>query len=236
MTKHCKKHQPIRIRLETTYQFLRQLAAHNDREWFAANRPMYLEAKDEVERLTTRIITSLTQIDPRAARLQPSDCLYRIYRDTRFSPDKTPYKTHIGVFINPPKGKKSLTAGYYLHFEPDNSFISGGTVCLPSPIIKRIRQDVYDNIEEYIGIVESPEFRKFFTSVGENPLKTAPKGFPKDWPHIAYLRPRDFCVTHHVADTFMMRKDLPEKALPIFRQIQRFNDFINYSIAPPDSD
>lgn len=222
--------------MEKVYEFLRLIAANNNREWFNANRPLYLEAKSEVEKLTSHLIMSVARIDPRAAHLQPSDCLYRIYRDTRFSPDKTPYKTHIGIFINPPAGKKSLTAGYYVHFEPDNSFISGGTVCLPSPIIKRIRQDIYDNIEEYRAIVESPEFRKYFTSVGENLLKTAPKGFPKDWPYIAYLRPRDFCVSHLVPDSYMKEKDLPEKILPVFRQIQRFNDFMNYSIAPPSSD
>lgn len=220
--------------MEKVYEFLRLIATNNNREWFNANRPLYLEAKNEVEELTSRLIMSVARIDPRAAHLQPSDCLYRIYRDTRFSPDKTPYKTHIGIFINPPAGKKSLTAGYYVHFEPDNSFISGGTVCLPSPIIKRIRQDIYDNIEEYRAIVESPEFRKYFTSVGENLLKTAPKGFPKDWPYIAYLRPRDFCVSHMVPDAYMKEKDLPEKILPVFRQIQRFNDFMNYSIAPPE--
>ncbi len=208
--------------------------ANNNREWFAANKPLYLEVKSEIEELTARLIASLAQIDPQAARLQPSDCLYRIYRDTRFSPDKTPYKNHIGIFINPPGGKKALTAGYYVHFEPENSFISGGTVCLPSPIIKRIRQDIYDNIEEYLGIVESPEFKKYFSSVGENLLKTAPKGFPKDWPYVAYLRPRDFCVTHQVPDSFMTAKEMPEKVLPIFRQIKRFNDFMNYSIAPPE--
>lgn len=220
--------------MEKVYEFLRLIAANNNREWFNANRPLYLEAKNEVEELTSRLIMSVARIDPRAAHLQPSDCLYRIYRDTRFSPDKTPYKTHIGIFINPPAGKKSLTAGYYVHFEPDNSFISGGTVCLPSPIIKRIRQDIYDNIEEYLAIVESPEFRRYFTSVGENLLKTAPKGFPKNWPYIAYLRPRDFCVSHLVPDSYMKEKDLPEKILPVFRQIQRFNDFMNYSIAPPE--
>lgn len=220
--------------MEKVYEFLRLIAANNNREWFNANRTLYLEAKSEVEKLTARLIMSVARIDPRAAHLQPSDCLYRIYRDTRFSPDKTPYKTHIGIFINPPAGKKSLTAGYYVHFEPDNSFISGGTVCLPSPIIKRIRQDIYDNIEEYLAIVESPEFRRYFTSVGENLLKTAPKGFPKDWPYIAYLRPRDFCVSHMVPDAYMKEKDLPEKILPVFRQIQRFNDFMNYSIAPPE--
>ena len=222
--------------MEKIYSFLRLLAANNNREWFAANKPTYLAAKEEIERLTARLLVVTSQIDPQAARLQPSDCLYRIYRDTRFSPDKTPFKTHIGIFINPPGGKKSLTSGYYLHCEPDNSFIAGGTVCLPPPIIKRIRQDIYDNIEEYLDIVENPDFKQYFPTVGENLLKTAPKGFPKDWPYIAYLRPRDFCTTYRVSDSFMMKKDLPELVVPIFRQIKRFSDFLNYSIEPPISE
>lgn len=210
--------------------FLKKLSANNNREWFMAHKDEYLEVKQKVENLTEKLIAAVASVDSEASRLTPSDCLYRIYRDTRFSTDKTPYKTHIGIFINPPYGKKSMTCGYYLHIEPGNCFFAAGTVCLPSPIVRAIRQSIYDEIDEYISIVESDEFREWFTTVGENPVKTAPRGFPKDWKYMNYIRPRDFVATAPMTETAMRSRTLPEDLLPVIRQAHRFNDFINYTI------
>lgn len=106
--------------------FLRSLRRHNDRVWFNDNKQRWLDVKAQVEQLTARLIAGVAEFDPDAARLQPADCLYRIYRDTRFSADKTPYKTHVGIYINPPYGKKSPRCGYYLHIEPDNCLVAAG--------------------------------------------------------------------------------------------------------------
>lgn len=216
--------------MKKTLKFLRSLRQHNDREWFNTHKEEYLEVKEEVERLTLELIAAVTTVDPEAARLRVADCTYRIYRDTRFSSDKTPYKTHIGIFVNPPGGKKSMTCGYYLHLEPDNCFFAAGTVCLPSPVVKRIRQSIYDEIDEYRSIVESPEFREWFTTVGENPVKTAPQGFPRDWEFIDYIRPRDFVTSTPLSDENVVVPGLAERLLPPIRQAKRFNDFINFSI------
>ncbi len=171
--------------------FLWELQRNNNREWFHANKPRYDEVKRRIDDLAMRLIAAVAAVDPEAAMLTPRDCTYRIYRDTRFSNDKTPYKTHIGIFINPPGGKKSLTCGYYLHLEPGKSFFAAGTICLPSPVIRAIRRSIYDNVDEYRSIVEDPQFTALFPRVGENPVKTAPQGFPKDWEYIGLIRPRD---------------------------------------------
>lgn len=211
--------------------FLRELGAHNDREWFNANKERYLNVKEEVDRLATELIALVSEVDAEASRLTPSDCTYRIYRDTRFSADKSPYKTHIGIFVNPPSGKKSMRCGYYLHIEPDNCFFAAGTVCLPSPLVKAIRQSIYDEIDEYRSIVESDEFRRVFPRIGENLLKTAPKGFPKDWRYMDYIRPKDFCCSTDIfSEESMSRDDFPRSLLPVVIQAGRFNDFINYAI------
>ncbi|WP_295727783.1 DUF2461 domain-containing protein [uncultured Muribaculum sp.] len=211
--------------------FLRELRAHNDREWFNANKERYLKVKERVDGLAAELITLVSEVDAEASRLTPADCTYRIYRDTRFSTDKSPYKTHVGIFVNPPFGKKSLRCGYYLHIEPDNCFFAAGTVCLPSPLVKAIRQSIYDEIDEYRSIVESDGFRCVFPRIGENLLKTAPKGFPKDWPYMDYIRPKDFCCSTDIfSDDSLSRDDFPRNLLPIIRQAGRFNDFINYSI------
>ena len=104
--------------MKETLKFLRDLKRNNNREWFAANRERYEHALQYTRSLTQELIDRIAEIDPSAAMLSVGDCTYRIYRDTRFSPDKTPYKTHIGIFINPPGGKKAPSGGYYFHIEP----------------------------------------------------------------------------------------------------------------------
>ncbi len=210
------------------YRFLRSLRRHNDREWFNAHKEEYLAVKAQADALTEQLIALVAEVDPRAGRLTPADCTYRIYRDTRFSADKTPYKTHIGIFVNPPTGKKGETLGYYFHLEPDESMFIMGTAWLPADKLKAIRQSIYDEIDEYREIVESPDFKRYFPSVGFDPLKTAPKGFDKNWEYIDYVRPRIFGAEMKVADDFYDADALAERLRPILRQAWLYNRFVNY--------
>lgn len=221
--------------MKTIISFLRSLRKHNDRVWFNEHKDQYLAVKEKVEALTLRLIAGITAFDPEASRLRPSDCLYRIYRDTRFSADKTPYKTHIGIYINPPGGKKSLTCGYYLHIEPDNCLVAGGCWCPDSRLIKKIRQDIYDNVEEYLEITGSAQFREYYEGVGDNPLKTAPKGFPKDWEHIDLLKPRDFTAFSPLGETDLAAPDLERRILDRMKAVKPLNDFFNYTITESES-
>lgn len=216
--------------MQKIISFLRSLRRHNDRIWFNENKERYLAVKAEVEMLTAQLIAGVAEFDPDAARLRPADCLYRIYRDTRFSADKTPYKTHIGIYICPPNGKKSNRCGYYLHLEPDNCLVAGGCWCPESLILKALRQDIYDNVEEYLEIIESPEFKRYYTSVGDNLLKTAPKGFPKDWEHIDLLKPRDYTAYTMLTKEDLQAKDFVGRVLACMKAVKPLNDFMNYTI------
>ncbi len=217
--------------MKKTLKFLRSLRRHNDREWFNAHKEEYLEVKAYIEEgLASELISQVALVDPSAVCLSAADCTYRIYRDTRFSSDKTPYKTHIGIFINPPGGKKSMTCGYYLHIEPGNCFFAAGTIGLPSPVVKAIRRSIYDEIDEYRSIVESDGFRRVFPNLGENPVKTAPQGIPRDWKYLDYVRPRDFIARGPLAEESMLSADLPHELAPYISEAKRFNDFINYTI------
>ncbi len=212
--------------------FLRSLSRHNDRIWFNEHKERYLTVKAEVEALTERLIAGVAQFDPDASRLRPADCLYRIYRDTRFSADKTPYKTHIGIYINPPFGKKSPRCGYYLHLEPDNCLVAGGAWCPPSAQLRAIRQDIYDNIEEYLEILSNADFIRYYTQVGDNLLKTAPKGFPKDWEHIELLKPRDFTAFAPLDTEDLDAPDFESRVLDRMRAVKPLNDFLNFTLDP----
>ncbi|MDE5924309.1 MAG: DUF2461 domain-containing protein, partial [Muribaculaceae bacterium] len=123
-------------------KFLKALGRNNNREWFALHKEEYLKVKEEVDRLAERLIAIVATVDPDAARFRPADVTYRIYRDTRFSTDKTPYKTHIGIFINPPAGKKSPRCGYYFHLEPEEFLVCAGNMPLPGPLTRAIRQSI----------------------------------------------------------------------------------------------
>lgn len=227
--------------MKEIFDFLKALAADNSREWLNAHEEEFKRVKSMRDLVAQRFIDTVAAIDPAAARLGVKDVTYRFMRDTRFSADKSPYKTHIGIFVCPPYGKKSLLSGYYLHLEPGESIICGGNYGLPTKMLTAIRKDIRDNIEEYTDIVENPGFKEFFPSVGSDFLKTAPKGFDKDWRYIDYVRPREFGVRMHLPDKWFYvsgknrEEGMPDltpidRLLPMLKQIKRLNDFINFSI------
>ena len=156
------------------FRFLKDLTANNNREWFNKHREEYEIARLEFENFLSTVIARISLFDESIRGIQPKECTYRIYRDTRFSSDKTPYKNHFGGYINA-KGKKSYHSGYYIHIQPEGCMLAGGSLCLPSNILKALRQSIYDNIDEYRSIVEDPEFQQFFPIVGEDFLKQLPK-------------------------------------------------------------
>lgn len=215
--------------MKETLKFLKELRINNNREWFNENKQRYNEARGRVESLTLRLLAALSEIEPECGRMAPADCMYRIYRDTRFSPDKTPYKNHIGVYMNPHGGKKSILGGFYLHLEPGNCLVAGGIWCPPASVLKALRQDIFDNVEEYLEIINAPEFGKYIDQVGEDCLKTVPKGFPKDWEHIELLRPRSFTVYSKFSDAEVCKTGFENEVMRRFRVIKPYNDFINYS-------
>ncbi len=214
--------------MKETLEFLRDLAANNNRQWFNANKDRYLRVKAACESLAERLILGLSEIEPAASYMQPSDCMYRIYRDTRFSPDKTPYKTHIGIYINPFGGKKSQFGGYYLHLEADNVHLAGGIWCPDPKVLRAVRQSVYDNVEEYLDIIENAEFKKQFTEIGAELLKTAPKGFPKDWEYIALLKPRSYTASGRLLSENFSADEILSESLRAFALLKPYNDFLNY--------
>ncbi len=212
------------------FRYLKRLRRNNTREWVAEHKDEYEQVKQLRDLTAEKFIAAIAGVDPDVAGFPVDMCVYRLVRDTRFSEDKTPYKTHIGIFVCPPYGKKALMAGYYLHLEPGKSMLWGGCYGMPTKYLTAIRKDIRDNIEEYLSIVESEEFKAIFPSVGDNPVKTAPKGFDRDWEYIDYVRPREFGATLHLDDSFFDSEDFTEKLVPALRQLKRLVDFLNFTI------
>lgn len=152
-------------------QFLTELRQNNNREWFQANKSRYDSLRkgfiDEVQQLIDRIAL----FDPEIAGLEAKDCLFRIYRDIRFSPDKTPYKIHFAAYMASCGGRGSERAGYYIHLEPGGCLLSGGVWCPPPALLKALRKDIYENIEDFVAIMEKPTFKKTYPTMEGEVLK-----------------------------------------------------------------
>jgi uncharacterized protein (TIGR02453 family) len=211
-------------------KFLRELEQNNSREWFRENKAHYdFLQKGHVD-MVQQLIDRISLFDPEIAGLEAKDCMFRIYRDIRFSPDKSPYKTHFGAYMAAQGGRKSERSGYYLHLEPDKCFLSGG-LWMPQPkLLKMVRQDIYDHIDEFISILKNPPFRALYPELEGETLKRIPAGFPPDFEHAEILRHKDFCVSTGKPDSFFTQKDWIDQAAACFEILLPFTRFLNYTV------
>lgn len=188
-------------RMKAMFDFLNDLANHNNREWFQAHKAEYESLRTVFEFMVQELITEISKFDEAVRHVQAKECIFRIYRDTRFSTDKTPYKTHFGAWITR-GGRKSEYPGYYLHIEPGNSLLAAG-IWHPDPkLIKMVRQEVLVNYDELAPVLHDTDFEKRFGSVQGSSLRTIPRGFPKDFAEPYLLMLKDFFVEHGVKDCF----------------------------------
>lgn len=210
-------------------RFLEAIAQHNDREWFAAHREWYEQARDSFSQMVEALLLRLTELDEGVSWLTVADCTYRFYRDTRFSPDKAPYKRHFGAYCNS-RGRKSIHGGYYIHLQPGHCMVAGGAWCLPPAVLKAVREDIVLRIDEFRSIVEEPRFRALYPEIGGTALKTLPKGFDRQFPFPQYLRPKDYSVAHFVDDSFYCSADWLDRTMDCFAVMKPYLDFINETI------
>jgi len=215
---------------EKTFPFLKAIRSNNNRDWYHANKDMYNEAKLEFEHITELLINETGKFDQDIRGLLPKDCIFRIFRDVRFSSDKSPYKSNFGAYFCK-GGKKGGFSGYYLHIEPDSSFIAGGIYLPPSPILKAIREDIYEHIDEFKEILAEPAFKKHFVGISADSLKTAPKGFSKDFPDIGLLKYTSYTVMKSKKDKELMDIKALTEIIEAFHSLYRFNKFINEAIS-----
>ncbi|MFB6320327.1 DUF2461 domain-containing protein [Saccharicrinis sp. FJH54] len=212
--------------MEQILTFLTDLKQNNNREWFNENRKRYDTAKKTFTAFTELLINELRTIDPDIPLLDPRKCIFRIFRDVRFSPDKSPYKTNFGTYMAP-GGRKSIYAGYYFHIEPDNCFIGGGCYMPQGPELKAIRDAIYESPEEYLEIINNSKFRSMFGEVWGEELKTAPKGFDKEWPHIDLIRKKSYVGMRQLDSSLLKSADLLEECRKTYSTLYPLNRFLN---------
>ena len=209
--------------------FLRQLKENNNRDWFNENKALYEEAREVILIFINSLIAEVSLFDRQVSELEAKNTLFRIYRDVRFSKDKTPYKTAFGSYIAQ-GGRKSLKAGYYLHIEPGASFLAGGMHTPPKEQLEKLRQEILYNVDEYKSIISTQDFIHNFETVKGEKLKRPPKGFPADFPDIELLKHKDFIVVHNISDDMILSEDFLQDATTLFKKMKPFNDFLNRAL------
>lgn len=212
------------------FTFLNELSVNNNREWFQDNKKRYDALRNEFIETVRLLIDRIATFDPEIAGLEAKNCIYRIYRDVRFSQDKTPYKTHFGAYMTGHGGRTSPYGGYYLHLEPGNSLLSGGVWCPPSPLLKKLRKDIYDNIDEFVAIIENKDFKQTFPMLEGEMLKRMPDGFPADSPYGYILKHKYFTVLAPKPEEYFYTDNWMDQAVEDFKKLYPFNRFLNYTV------
>ncbi|NSL89196.1 DUF2461 domain-containing protein [Chitinophaga solisilvae] len=211
----------------STLKFLKSLRLNNNKVWFDEHREAYLTAKTDFENMVQQLIDGMAKQDPAMAGLQLKDCVFRIYKDVRFSKDKTPYKAHLAASFQS-GGKKSTLAGYYFHLEPGgNSFAGGGLWMPPAPQLKKVRQEIDYNFEEFEQIISGKEFIRHFGKIEGEALKTVPQGYQADNPAIAYLKLKSLLMSHPFTDDACVQPSLVRDILKSFSLMQPVIQFLN---------
>ena len=211
--------------MDKVLQFLKELSENNNREWFNDNRKRYEESRDKVIFLTDVLINEIGKFDSQVRGLSPKNCVFRIFRDVRFSKDKRPYKTNFGSFICK-GGRKSMNPGYYFHIEPGRSFIGGGIYTPPAEPLKAIRNYMAEHAEDFLEITNETTFKKNFTEMYDDQLKLAPKGFPKDHEYIKLLKYKSFIFSKEIKDSVVKSDKYVEKMIDNFEQLKAVNAFL----------
>jgi uncharacterized protein (TIGR02453 family) len=211
-----------------TIEFLSAIKKNNNRDWFLENKAFYQEARNNFEQFVQEIIVRIIDFEPILKGLEAKTCMYRFNRDIRFSNDKSPYKTHFGAFIVR-GGKKNgdRFSGYYFHIEPGGSIVAGGAYMPPAPWLAAIRERIDDEPEKLRKIISGKDFIRYFGTLNGEKLKTAPKGYPSDHPHIDLLRFKSYLVFNELTDDFVTSEKLLDHVTDVFRVMKPLNDYLN---------
>lgn len=203
-------------------EFLSELKENNNRQWFDQNRGRYKEVQTEFNDLAAKLIERIGEFDPMVRTLSIADCTYRIYRDTRFSPDKTPYKTHMGAYICQ-GGKKSGYSGYYFHLEPSSSILAVGLHCPEPNVVKSVREEIFTNGAGFVQTIADSGWLLDESAK----LKRPPKGYAANNEYIEYLKLKEFDLIKSIDQS---RADILDYVTAEFRQCKPFNDLLNRAV------
>lgn len=204
--------------MKQTLSFLKELKDNNNKPWFTAHKDEFEAAKAEMKELSQALVGMMLKHD----NVDPKPKIFRIYRDVRFSKDKTPYKKNMSGSMT--RSTAALRGGYYFHVEPGGSFLGGGFWGPNAKDLLHIRQQIEMDADPLREVINSDAFKNYFGSLEGEQLKTAPKGFDKEDPNIDLLRYKSFIVSKKFTDKEVLSKDFAEKLNDGFKNMRPFFD------------
>jgi uncharacterized protein (TIGR02453 family) len=217
--------------MQQIISFLRDLKQNNDRDWFNAYKSRYQDALEQFRQFTGELLAGITVFDPSVGDLVPRDTIFRIYKDVRFSKDKSPYKTHFGCWMAK-GGRKSTDAGYYFHLEPENSFMAAGVWMPPKEQLKLIRQEIVYQPEAYLKIINHPLILKNYERGGkEDMLKKGPADFPKDTPMLEEIKYKHYVYSRNYSDKDLLEKGFPARVVKDYRGLNPLVNYLNHAMS-----
>ena len=215
-----------------TLQFLEDLKANNNRDWFLDNKKRYETFKKDLHQLIGDLLDAMKPLDPSLEMLEVKNCTFRINRDIRFSKDKSPYKSHVGIWIS--SGAKGMNrSGYYIQIEKGASFIAGGLYCPEAEDLKKMRKEIAFFHDDLEAILNEKEFKKEFKDFDrneKNTLKNPPRGYEKDHPAIELLKLKSFESTQRIDISEVTKKDFVATVSKKLIALKPLNDFINRAL------
>lgn len=215
---------------EETLQFYRELRQNNNKEWFDQNRTRYQKAKDDYHGFVAQLLEGMQKVDPGLKHLQVKDCIFRINRDVRFSNDKRPYKTHMGMILTQ-GGRKLEHAGYYVHLDEDEGSFAGGGIWMPtSEVLKKIRREVAAFHDDLTEIISAKEFKKQYGELEREEgtvLSRPPKGYNESDPAIEYLKLKSFTASKALPVEILHDKNSIKKLIEILSALTPLLTFLN---------
>jgi uncharacterized protein (TIGR02453 family) len=215
-----------------TLQFLDDLKANNNRDWFLENKKRYEAFKKDYQQLVADLLDAMKPLDPSLEMLEVKNCTFRINRDIRFSKDKTPYKSHLGIWLS--SGAKGLNrSGYYIHLEKGASFIAGGLYCPESDDLKKMRKEIAYFHDDLEAILAEKDFKREFGDFDRNEkdtLKNPPRGYEKEHPAIELLKLKSFESSQKIEFSAAAKKDFVAVMSQKLIVLKPLNDFINRAL------
>jgi uncharacterized protein (TIGR02453 family) len=215
---------------QTTIDFLNDIAANNNKPWFDAHKAQYEAAKSDFESFIGAVLRKMTVVEPSFEAIAAKDCIMRIYRDVRFSKDKSPYKSNFAAVLSK-DGRKMQGAAYYVHLEPEKCFVGGG-IWQPEPTaLKKIRQEIDYNFNEFLGIVTEAAFVQNFGEMEGERLKSVPKEYNADNLAAHYLKFKSFTFGRKFSNSEITGENSTQAVSDSFTTLKPFIDFLNRAIA-----
>jgi uncharacterized protein (TIGR02453 family) len=215
-----------------TLQFLEDLKANNNREWFLVNKKRYDAYKADYHKLISDLLEVMKPLDASLELLEVKHCTFRINRDIRFSKDKSPYKTHMGIWL-PCGSRSSESSGYYLQIDKENAFVGGGMYCPMPEQLQKIRKEINFFHEDLVSIIKEKSFKSTYGNLSRDEnttLKNPPRGYDKEHPAIEFLKLKSFTAIQKFDVNEATQKDFVVNISKKMMALKPLNDYINRAL------